>query len=75
MHACIHTYIHIFLFLYISREREREIAPYSIHGRCVEVLALDPLGAPGIKGSDFVALLGTESTPQLRELMQDFSFF
>ncbi|CAJ1354549.1 unnamed protein product [Effrenium voratum] len=35
------------------------------------VLALDPLGAPGIKGSDFVALLGTESTPQLRELMQE----
>ena len=31
------------------------------------VLTLDPLGAPGIKNHDFVAVLGTESTPGLQE--------
>lgn len=31
------------------------------------VLTMDPLGAPGIKNNDFVAVLGTESTPGLQE--------
>ena len=32
-------------------------------GHRFEAVAMDPLGAPGIKGSDFVALLGTDTWP------------
>lgn len=33
-------------------------------------MALDPLGAPGIEGHDFVAVLGSESTPGLQALLE-----
>ena len=34
------------------------------------VIAMDPLGAPGIKHHDFVAVLGTETTPGLQKLVE-----
>eukprot|EP00434_Breviolum_minutum_P004090 symbB.v1.2.003603.t1/scaffold202.1/size271277/14 len=34
------------------------------------LMALDPLGAPGIEGHDFVAVLGSESTPGLQALLE-----
>eukprot|EP00442_Polarella_glacialis_P002575 CAMPEP_0115070264 /NCGR_PEP_ID=MMETSP0227-20121206/13016_1 /TAXON_ID=89957 /ORGANISM="Polarella glacialis, Strain CCMP 1383" /LENGTH=558 /DNA_ID=CAMNT_0002456757 /DNA_START=34 /DNA_END=1710 /DNA_ORIENTATION=+ len=34
------------------------------------LLDADPLGAPGVAGSDFVAVLGTESTPGLQALFE-----
>ncbi|CAK9007166.1 unnamed protein product [Durusdinium trenchii] len=35
------------------------------------VMTMDPLGAPGINDHDFVAVLGTESTEGLQELMEE----
>ena len=32
---------------------------------------MDPLGAPGIEGHDFVAVLGSESTPGLQALLEE----
>ena len=33
--------------------------------------AMDPLGAPGIQHHDFVAVLGTETTVGLQQLMEE----